>query len=173
MLRRKKKPVITRQEPWMIVKYSDIQIINKGSEECESDLGYMEFNHKQTGIKIYKEMAWLRGEGPYEYEGYNVPTLPSIWKWLINMTPGTTGFIYGKWKIIKHLGCFIYSLYDVSEQEPKEVYKNIIGEDISCKGDFASFIEMLENIEHNMQEKKPKITIFDLAEMRDKKNALN
>lgn len=167
-MRKKKQQPIEQQGPWLIISYSSVK--NKG-EEDEFDEGYIEFNHQETGIKILKEMSWLRGEGAYKEKKYNTPTLPEVWDTFLKNTPGTTGFIYKNWHINRDHNCFIYILADPSESPPGEIHKNIIGDFVSQKQDFASFLEMLDNIEISVEEEKPK-QLFDLGEARMKRDAM-
>ena len=161
----KQKP-IKKQHPWLITSYSSIQ--NKDSED-EFDAGYIEFEHRQTSVSFRKEMSWLKGEGPYKVPGFRTPKLLDVWNTFVKYTPGTTGFVYKEWHIKRDNDCFIYILVDLSTAVPR--YKNIIGDFVSQQQDFASFIEMLDNIQKEREE-STKTAVFDIGEARKKRNAI-
>ena len=137
------------QPPWVITSYSSIQ--NRGTEE-EFDDGYIEFENGKLNIK--KEMAELRGEKPYDKDDYIPPGLLDIWGMFIKRTPGTKGFQYKDWRIVREENCFVYVLIGDSCGEPVKKYKNIIRDYTSRQQDFASFLNMLDKI----QEEKVEVT---------------
>lgn len=138
----KSKPIIKEQPPWTVTVYSSIH--NKGTDK-EFDDGWVEFINGKTVRR--KEMAEFRGEEPYNKAGYKPPDLIDIWNWLLKITPGTKGFSYKNWRVMREHDCFVYVLPNVD-------YKNIIGDYTSRQQDFASFLNMLDNI----QEEKEEIT---------------
>ena len=166
MLKRRKKEIpIVKQKPWLIISYTSVQ--NKGMDD-EFDAGYLEFNHRETGISFLKEMAWLKGEGPYAIKDYKPPTLLNIWDILKNNTPGTTGIVYKNWHVKRDQGCFINLLVDPLCDPPVVISKDMISDFVSKKQDFASFIEMLDNMQEEKEAEriKEKSQILNLDEMR-------
>lgn len=143
----KSKPKIKEQPPWVITSYSSIQ--NKGTDE-EFDDGYIEFENGNLNIK--KEMAELRGEKPYDEDDYTPPGLLDIWNMFLKRTPGTKGFQYKDWRIVREENCFVYVLIGKSCGEQIRKYKNIIRDYTSRQQDFSSFLNMLDKI----QEEKDK-----------------
>jgi len=150
----KKKQKIKNHPPWVITSYSSIH--NKGMDE-EFDDGWIEFENGK--IVRRREMTEFRGEKPYNKEGYKPPDLIDIWSWLSKITPGTKGFQYKDWRVIREHDCFIYVLIGESQGEQIRKYKKIIGDYTSRQQDFASFLNMLDRI----QEEKGEVT--DLGEL--------
>ena len=167
---KKRKRQIVKQSPWVIETYSNIH--NEGDED-EFDSGFMVFHHKATEKLFKKEMAWFKGEGPYAVREFKPPTPIDIWDILHKYTPGTTGFIYKDWHIKRDQGCFDYLLIDSSTDPPTVRYKNIIADWAIEKQDFASFIEMLDNIQKqkDVERGEENKSILNLDEARLKKNA--
>lgn len=143
----KNKPKIKEQPPWIITSYSSVH--NKGEKE-EFDDGYLEFENGTMNIK--KEMAEFRGENQYNKEGYTPPGLLNIWDMFLKLTPGTKGFQYKDWRIVRENGCFVYILIGESCGEQTRRYKNIISDYTSRQQDFASFLNMLDNIQEEKEE---------------------
>lgn len=143
----KTKNVIKEQPPWIITSYSFIH--NKGEEE-EFDDGYLEFENGVINIK--KEMAELRGENQYNKEGYTPPGLLDIWHMFLDNTPGTKGFQYKDWRVVRENGCFVYVLIGESFGKQIRKYKNIISDYTSRQQDFASFLNMLDSIQEEKDE---------------------
>jgi len=130
-----KKQKIKEQPPWTITSYSSVQ--NKGTEK-EFDDGWVEFEN--VNLVRRRELAEFRAEKPYNTEGYAPPDLIDIWNWLLKITPGTKGFQYKNWRVMREHNCFVYVL-------PEKDYKNIIGDYTSRQQDFASFLNMLDSIQ--------------------------
>lgn len=141
------KPKIKEQPPWIINSYSSIQ--NEGTED-EFDDGYIEFENGKLNIK--KEMAELRGEKPYDKDDYVPPGLLDIWGMFLKSTPGTKGFQYKDWRVVRENSCFVYVLIGESCGEQIRKYKNIIRDYTSKQQDFASFLNMLDKIQEDKDE---------------------
>ena len=158
----KKQKPIKPQAPWVINLYSEVQ--NKGQPD-EYDPGYIEFEHRQTGLSIKQEIDWIKGSGTYKNK--SVPTLIDIWKMLISHTPGTKKIIYKSWVIEHEPGCFVYRLADIVTNA--FVLKRVISHYTCSKQNFATFLEMLDN-EQAVFEDKPS-TILNINAFRDRKEA--
>jgi len=160
---KQKEPPIKDQPPWLITIYSEVQ--NEGDPD-EFDPGFIEFEHKQTGISLKYEMSWLKSHGP-TFEDKNPPTLIDIWEILLKYTPGFKVIIHKNWHIRKDVGCFIYQLADREKQE--YVIKRILSNHTCQDQDFFSFIRMLDN-EQEYYDSNTKSTILNLNNEREKRN---
>jgi hypothetical protein len=170
MSKKQKQPIIRKQAPWIVTPYTNIH--NKG-EEDEFEDGFLEFSHCDIHKSYLKEISWVKGTGPYKYDGYRPPTLIDIWELFKKYTPGTTGFSYKNWHMQKHPGCFMYVLADPTTDPPSILHKDIVGDKVSRDiQDFAAFLWMLDNIEREIEESKPKQILFDLSEERKKRDAV-
>jgi len=166
-MRKKKQMPIRKQGPWLITSYSTVH--NKGEGEDEFDDGHIEFEHKETGLNFLKEMSWIKSEGPFR--GNKAPTLIDIWKFFLKHTPGTSVFVYKNWVVTRSESshCFIYQLSDRVKNE--YIHKNIISDTVCLKQDFASFINMLDNIQKENEIVEEQSKIVDFGDFLDKKKA--
>lgn len=171
-MRKKKQKPIKPQGPWTITSYSDVQ--NPG-EDDEFDVGYIEFEHKETSIISHHEMDWLRGER--SYLGQKLPTLLNIWDMLLRDTPGISGFIYRmtnhhdqvNWHITRKRGCFKYVLINLNNNPPVSLSESIISDYSQNKIDMVAFLKVLNGIQLDIEDRGA--AVFNLDEIRKKKEA--